>query len=64
MENLKLESDNNNIEFLSSPFSIEAVTLLEKINIKEYKIPSGEVTNLPLLEAISDTKTYLKFPRE
>lgn len=55
-ENLKLESDNNNIEFLSSPFSIEAVTLLEKINIKEYKIPSGEVTNLPLLEAISDTQ--------
>lgn len=50
-----------NVEFLSSPFSIEAVDLLEKIGVSSYKIPSGEVTNLPLLERVAETTklTYL-----
>lgn len=42
-------------EFLSSPFSIEAVELLERIGVGRYKVPSGEVTNLPLLEAVAKT---------
>jgi N,N'-diacetyllegionaminate synthase len=37
---------------LSSPFSIDAVDLLEEVGIAAYKIPSGEVTNLPLLAYI------------
>jgi N,N'-diacetyllegionaminate synthase len=41
------------LTFLSSPFSIEAVDLLESINMEVYKIPSGEITNTPLLERIS-----------
>lgn len=41
--------------FLSSPFCDEAVDLLESIGITQYKIPSGEVTNLPLLERIAAT---------
>ena len=45
-----------NIEFLSSPFSIKAVEILEKIDMMKYKIPSGEVTNIPLLEVIAETK--------
>ncbi|WP_075536092.1 N-acetylneuraminate synthase family protein [Candidatus Pelagibacter communis] len=49
-------SKKNNVEFLSSPFSIEAVDFLEKLNLKKYKIPSGEVNNLPLIERISKTK--------
>ena len=50
-----------NVEFLSSPFSIEAVDLLENVGVNSYKIPSGEVTNLPLLERIAETSklTYL-----
>ena len=44
----------NNVEFLSSPFSLEAVDLLEEIGLNIYKIPSGEVTNIPLLEKISN----------
>ena len=44
-----------NVEFLSSPFSLEAVELLEKVGVSSFKIPSGEVTNLPLLERISKT---------
>lgn len=43
------------IDFLSSPFSLEAVDLLEQVGVNQYKIPSGEVTNLPLLEKIAKT---------
>lgn len=43
------------IEFMSSPFSAEAVAMLEDIGISRYKIPSGEVSNLPMLETIART---------
>lgn len=43
------------IEFISSPFSLEAIDLLEKVGVKKYKVPSGEVTNIPLLEKIAKT---------
>ena len=45
-----------NIDFFSSPFSLEAVDLLEAIGVKTYKIASGEVNNTPLLERIAKTK--------
>ena len=53
---LKAKCDEQRIEFLSSPFSVEAVELLEKIGIKRYKVPSGEVTNLKLLKVIAETR--------
>jgi N-acetylneuraminate synthase len=40
---------------LSSPFSLEAVDLLEEVGVGSYKVASGEVTNLPLLQKIADT---------
>jgi N-acetylneuraminate synthase len=43
------------VSFLSSPFSIEAVDLLEAVSVAAYKVPSGEVSNLPLLEKIAAT---------
>ena len=43
------------VEFLSSPFSLEAVDLLEQVGVGSYKIPSGEVTNIPLLKKIAVT---------
>jgi N-acetylneuraminate synthase len=46
----------NNVLFSSSPFAIEAVDLLEDVGIDVYKIASGEVTNIPLLERIAKTK--------
>jgi N-acetylneuraminate synthase len=38
--------------FLSSPFSIEAVELLARVGLPMWKIPSGEVGNRPLLDAV------------
>ena len=54
--NLKAHAGAVGIEFMSSPFSIEAVELLERVGVERYKVPSGEVTNLLLLEAIASTR--------
>jgi N-acetylneuraminate synthase len=43
------------VDFLSSPFSLEAVDLLERVGMIAYKIPSGEVSNIPLLEKVAAT---------
>ena len=40
------------IEFMSSPFDIESLNLINKLNIKRIKIPSGEITNVPLIKQI------------
>ncbi len=50
---LKAHCDANEVVFLASPFSEEAVDLLELVGVPKYKIPSGEVTNLPMLEKIA-----------
>lgn len=52
---IKSFCEKNGVLFLSSPFSEEAVQLLEKVGMEQYKIPSGEVTNLPMLEVIANT---------
>jgi len=52
---LKAYCDEKGIEFLSSPFSTQAVELLESVGVARYKVPSGEVSNLPLLEVIAQT---------
>jgi N,N'-diacetyllegionaminate synthase len=43
------------ILFLSSPFSIQAVDLLDRIGMPLWKIASGETSNAMLLERILDT---------
>jgi len=52
---LAAHAKERGLVFLSSPFSLEAVDLLEKLGMEAYKIPSGEVTNIPLLEHIAAT---------
>lgn len=44
---------SNGLKIISSPFAIEAVEILEEANVDAFKIASGEVTNLPLLERIA-----------
>jgi sialic acid synthase SpsE len=52
---LRAQAMHHAVTFLSSPFSIEAVDLLEEVGVESYKVPSGEVSNLPLLERIAAT---------
>lgn len=41
------------IEFLSTPFDEESIVLLKTKGIKIGKIPSGEITNLPYIQAMA-----------
>ncbi len=41
------------IMFLSTPFDIGSVKLLSKLGMQIFKIPSGEITNLPYLREIA-----------
>jgi len=52
---IKEHCDEAGVEFISSPFSNAAVDLLEKVGVKRYKIGSGEVNNLLMLEKIART---------
>ena len=52
---IKAHCDKAGVEFISSPFSQAAVDLLEEVGVKRYKIGSGEVTNLLMLEKIART---------
>lgn len=44
------------IIFSSTPFDIQAVHWLEKLNIPFWKIASGDINNFPLLEEVAKTK--------
>lgn len=43
------------LQFLSSPFSIKAVELLERVGVPGWKVGSGEVTNHTMLQRMMDT---------
>lgn len=53
---LKKHCDKIGIGFLSTPFDIESIVFLETLDMDFWKVPSGEMTNLPYLEAIGQTK--------
>lgn len=54
-QGLKAHCDEAGVEFLCSPFSNLAVSWLENLGVKRYKIGSGEVNNFLLLERIAQT---------
>ncbi len=41
------------IEFLSTPFDIGSIDFLNTLGVRFFKIPSGEITNLPFLKAVA-----------
>ena len=41
------------IQFLSSPFDAESADLLATMDVPLYKVPSGEITNLPFLKHLA-----------
>jgi len=44
------------VQFLSSPFDLNSIEMLRKLDLKTFKIPSGEITNLPYLRKIGALK--------
>jgi len=64
----KLELDTNShsqlidycrdkgLVFLSSPFDLESIDVLNNLGLGIFKIPSGEITNLPYLRKIGSLK--------
>ena len=55
-QELKSHCDEVGVEFMASPFSNAAVDLLEQLDVKRYKVGSGEVNNFLLLQKIAATK--------
>ena len=47
------------IQFLSTPFDLESVDLLSRLGLEIFKIPSGEITNLPYLRKLGALKKRL-----
>ena len=52
---LKQYCEEVGITFLSTPFDLESAAFLDALGVPFWKIPSGEVTNLPYLEALAKT---------
>ena len=45
--------------FLSSPFDLDSIALLNRLGMQIFKIPSGEITNLPYLRKLGGLKKKL-----
>lgn len=52
---LKALCESVKIDFLSTPFDLTSIELLENLGVMRYKIPSGEITNYPYLVCIAKT---------
>ncbi len=51
---LKNHAAEKNLAFMSSPFSNEAVELLQRVGVAAWKVASGEINNLPMIERICE----------
>ncbi len=54
---LKNYCDIKKIIFMSTPFDLESIDFLASLKMTIFKIPSGEITNLPYLRKINSLKT-------
>jgi N,N'-diacetyllegionaminate synthase len=55
-KNLSQYCHSKKIQFLSTPFDLESCDFLYSLNMPIFKIPSGEITNLPYLRKIASYK--------
>ena len=53
---LKKYCNKKGIMFLSTPFDLESIDFLASLGMPIFKIPSGEITNLPYLRKINSYK--------
>jgi len=49
---LKVCCEQGGVEFLSTPFDLSSIDLLIELGIEKWKLPSGDITNLPYLRKI------------
>ena len=56
---LKTHATDRGLLFLSSPFSLEAMRLLERIGVAGWKIASGEISSFTILDAMLATNLPL-----
>lgn len=49
---LKKYCDKKGIVFLSSPFDLDSIEFLDQLGLNIFKVPSGEITNLPYLRKL------------
>ena len=54
-EGLRRHAEEKGLLFLSSPFSMEAFELLRRVGVAGWKIASGEITNVELIDAAATT---------
>ncbi|UYG00433.1 N-acetylneuraminate synthase [Halomonas sp. GD1P12] len=52
---LQRHAHQRGIEFLSTAFDLQSLAFLETLKLPFYKVPSGEITNAPLLWAFANT---------
>jgi N,N'-diacetyllegionaminate synthase len=58
---LKEYCTSKDIMFFSTPFDMESVEFLKTLNMGIWKIPSGEITNLPYLQRIASFNEEIIF---
>ncbi len=56
---LKAYCDEIGIRYLSTPFDLDSIDFLATLDMPVWKIPSGEITNLPYLERVARLKKPL-----
>lgn len=53
---LREHAQHQHLQFLSSPFSLEAVDLLTRVEVSAWKVASGEIANGPMLDRMAATR--------
>jgi N,N'-diacetyllegionaminate synthase len=54
-DGLARHAEERSLVFLSSPFSLKAVDLLDRLGIRAWKVASGEIANAPMLDRMAST---------
>ena len=53
---LAARSRESGLEFLSTPFDLDSIELLHRLGMRRWKVPSGEINNLPYLRKIGSLR--------
>ncbi|MDX9701588.1 MAG: N-acetylneuraminate synthase family protein [Candidatus Auribacterota bacterium] len=53
---LKKCAEENNVEFMCTPFDFQSVEFLEKLGVSSYKLASADITNTPLINYVASFK--------